>query len=257
MNAQRKLTEEKYIAFGNEIFDLIKFTSKDIKNLTKKYRIANSIITYLIKLGYIKKIGTGKYEAVSVIMTPQMVKMLRKEFAKLNAKYYNYKPIGELKKKMENDKHYDIVVKARHKSLNIEHLKNSNKLETVSVKLQGCEKYKLAQSAQLIGLTLSAYCANLLAAQNPVELNELNDKLYELNELNKKLSIENLNLKTLSKSAQQQQEMPKPSRPLSSAAEPKLKIFGSINFMTSIVLPLLIIAFGVTLGGIILKFLFF
>ena len=75
---------------------------------------------------------------------------------------------------------------------------------------------------------------------------EKNISLFEenkqLKELNGKLSIENLNLK---------------SKLLSAENSPSLKILGSIKFFaTTVVLPLLIIAFGVTLGGIILEFLY-
>ena len=48
------------------------------------------------------------------------------------------------------------------KELNLTNLVNSTEMVCIGVKVQGREKLKLAQSANSMGLTLTAYCAELL-----------------------------------------------------------------------------------------------
>lgn len=48
------------------------------------------------------------------------------------------------------------------KELNLDDLANSDKMVVIGIKVKGREKLKLAQAATSAGLTLTAYCAELL-----------------------------------------------------------------------------------------------
>ena len=79
-----KTTQEKYDAFINDLHEEKIFKRKV---MTKKHRVNASIVTYLMKLGFLRKRGKGFYEWIGDAPTPLLTKKIQDLINKSN-KYY-------------------------------------------------------------------------------------------------------------------------------------------------------------------------